>query len=1037
MPPRSLALLIFAFAIAATGVSAQTLTSRTYGGSGSDAANGVTTDSAGNLYIAGTTTSFDLPLLNSAQSANSGTQIIFSPDAGLTWKPVGNLPNPYTPYQNGQAIPLAVDPTNPAVFYAAFNGMIFKTTDSGKQFSGVLLQPQVQQIFTIIIDPANPSNVYAATDAGALKSANAGASWANSSSGLPVPTQVDSLAIDPFHSKSLWASVGAAGYVSKDGGNSWSAVILPSPAATGLVAQFVFDLVTPGTLYVNGSESGNGASFLLKSKDGGVTWSELSAPFFNGPLVADPVRAGYLYNVSTGSSAGASTLFYRSTDGGASWQSFPFPSSYAFFIAIDPVNPNIMIVGSYRSTDDGQTWSPITVSRQIQAAFAPTGKGWLFATGPITSDIFLAKFAPGGALEFATYFGGMGNETASGVQVDASGNIWVAGSTNSLDLPVSKNAVQQELKGFSNTFLAEFSAQGKLLASTYLGGSGTDAVAALRLDGKGNPWIYGFTNSADFPLMKGGPPPLQPGAYYVFLAEMASSASEVLYSASIPGANQPGGMAMDASGNILLTGTTYTLGFPVTANVAHGVAPPGPGVEDAFLIKLDSSGNTIFSTYLGGSLPAPTQLGAGLANNGIAVAADSTGIYVAGNTSATDFPTTPGAYQTKLKGGCSYPAFEEDTGLIGTISFYVVDNVFVTKLSPDASKTIYSTLVGGSCYDRPTAIAVTPAGAVFVTGETNSIDFPVVHPFEGAPAIQNYESFVSMLDPSGGKLQFSTYLTAGSEPSLALDPSGILHVAGDTGYGAQSVTFVGFLFGPINPMTKAYLAGLNVSAAPAALNLTGALNAFSLLPGPIAPGEIVQLSVPDFKPAHDLNVGLNEVLPLGTSLGGTEVLFDGKAVPVIGIFDGRIVCIAPQDFGTEQSTVIQVNASGTLSNSLSAGIAPTALGLLSANGSGQGLANARNHDGTLNSASNPAKRGSTVTVYLTGAGVPPAAIFTNFGSTAHIAPMHGFVPGIYAAEFQVPTDTSYGSPLSVYLQAGGASLVEPGSTSQNLSIYIE
>jgi hypothetical protein len=76
-------------------------------------------------------------------------------------------------------------------------------------------------------------------------------------------------------------------------------------------------------------------------------------------------------------------------------------------------------------------------------------------------------------------------------------------------------------------------------------------------------------------------------------------------------------------------------------------------------------------------------------------------------------------------------------------------------------------------------------------------------------------------------------------------------------------------------------------------------------------------------------------------------------------------------------------------------------------------------------------------VYLTGAGVPPAAIFTNFGSTAHIAPMHGFVPGIYAAEFQVPTDTSYGSPLSVYLQAGGASLVEPGSTSQNLSIYIE
>ena len=112
----------------------------------------------------------------------------------------------------------------------------------------------------------------------------------------------------------------------------------------------------------------------------------------------------------------------------------------------------------------------------------------MYASGPITSDIFLAKFAPDGkTLKFATYFGGMGNETAAGVQLDASGNIWVTGSTSSFDLPVSKHALLKQPKGISNIFLAKFSPQGQLLASTYLGGSQTDTVVALRLDANGDP----------------------------------------------------------------------------------------------------------------------------------------------------------------------------------------------------------------------------------------------------------------------------------------------------------------------------------------------------------------------------------------------------------------------------------------------------------------------------------------------------------------------------------------------------------------------
>lgn len=1015
------------FLLAVTFLPAQSLSSRIYGGSGSDSATAVTTDPAGNIYVAGTTTSFDLPLLHAAQSSNTGTQFLFSPDAGFTWKPLGNLPG-----ANSQFAPLTIDPTNSSVVYAGLNGMVFKSTDAAQHFlPGVLLQPAILQILSIVVDPSSPSAVYAAGNAGLLKSTDGGATWANATAGLPAVAPVNSLALDPFHPNSLWASVAGVGYMSSNGAQAWSQVSLPEPPpGNAFLLSFVFDFAKPGVVYAL-----TNSSYLLKSTDGGQTWSQLSTPFTGGVLVSDPVRTGHLYALS--SYQGTSGLFYRSTDGGVSWQSFPYPGRYASSIAINPGNPNIIVAGSYRTTDGGETWKPTAASRDLQAVFARTGKGLIIATAPVTSDIFLAKFAPDGkTLDFATYFGAMGNETASAVQVDRSGNIWVAGSTDSFFLPVSKHALQQQLKGVSSILLAEFSPQGHLLGSTYLGGSQTDTVRAMRLDASGDPWIFGQTNSPDFPLMKGGPPPLQPGATYAYLAKVSASLSQILYSASIPGADQIGGMSIDASGDIVLTGSTSTSGFPLTAGVVHGSAAPDQSSQQAFVIKLNSSGNTIFSTYLGGgagALPPNAVVPVTPISNGIAVTADPTGIYITGNTAATDFPITPGAYQVRLQAACGYPAFVVYTGTIGTIYSYIFDDVFVTKLSPDGKKLIYSTFLGGSCYDRPTDIAVTPEGVAFVTGETNSLDFPVEHPIENAPAEEGYKSFVSMLSSDGGALSFSSYLGAGSSPRLAFGDDGIVHVAGSRGPGAQSVTNSGNP--PFVPLTKVFLANVNASSPAAKLNLTSALNAFSLLPGSIAAGEIVALTVPDFKPAHSIDVGLSLRQPLETTLGGIQVLFDGKPVPVMSIFSGKIVCIAPEDFGTKSSTDIQVAFNGALSNRMTVDIAPTAFGLLSANGLGEGLANARNQDGTLNSRTNPAKAGTTITIYFTGGGVPPAPASINFGP-ATIAPLKGFVPGIYAAYFQAPTQSNHPSAVDVTLYPQPPS-IDVGSSSQTLTVYVE
>lgn len=998
---------------------AQTLVTHNYGGSGSDAANAIATDPAGNIYIAGTTTSFDLPLLNPSQPLNPGTQLLYSTNAGFTWRPLANLPDAFSSGLISQTIPIAVDPTNPQIFYVGSNGVIFKTTDGGQHFSSSRILPAGYTDITILIDRFNPSTLYAEVPVpgGIFKSTDAGATWSGAVLGLP-SAYPGPMAIDPFHPQTLWLAIGGTEYYTTDGANIWSQAPLPA-FTNGGVSQFVFDHGKPDTLYAFGQPN-NGPLFFIKSADGGKSWASLPAAFQQPTLLAaDPVHAGWLYLLST------ANLFYRTTDGGLTWQSFPFPTKYVTAMAVDPGNTNIILAGSYRSKNGGETWSPAMPSRDIQMTFAPSGKDLVYASGPLTSDAFIAKFKPDGkTLEFATYYGGMGNETASGIQLDASGNIWIAGTTTSFDLPGAQNGSTRQLSGAQNAFVAKFSPQGELLTSTYLGGNDTETVASLKLDSQGDPWIFGRSTSSNFP------PGITPtvGESNVFLAKIDSSGSHLLYAKPVEGFSQAGGMTIDASDNIILTG--------VASNTTGQYSP------QAIVVKLSPQGDTIFKKILAGTTAVgatgPDSIGNELESIGVAVAADSSGIYVTGNSAAADFPTTPGAYQTALKGtACPYPTSAYDTGLIGTIYSYSVDDVFVTKLSLDGKSILYSTLLGGSCYDRPTDIAVTPSGAVFVTGETDSIDFPQVHAQQGAPGVQIYKSFVSMLSNDGSSLLYSSYLEVGSSPKLALNSGGTVDIAGDIGYGAQTITYSGFPNGPLVPQTKAALALLNVSAAPEALNLTNALNAFSLLPGPVAAGEIIELTVPDFKPAQSINLGIADSQPLPTSLGNTQVLFDGKAVPLIAISAGKIECIAPQDFGSNATTSVQVNWNGKLSNVLQEDIAPTALGLLSANGTGTGAANARNQDGTLNSPSNPAKAGSKVTVFFTGAGNPPATVSPLIGGAVSEAPLHGFVPGIYSVTFEIPTNAVGSSPLGVTLYAPGGTILVAGSASQALMVYVK
>ena len=325
------------------------------------------------------------------------------------------------------------------------------------------------------------------------------------------------------------------------------------------------------------------------------------------------------------------------------------------------------------------------------------------------------------------------------------------------------------------------------MTATYLGGSGNDYGLGIAIGPHGNPWLIGTWNSTDFPFTA-VPPANFPSGTVGFLAEFDPSADLLLHAVNVGGAFDVNGkgIGIDSSGNITITGWVYS-DFSITPGAFHaGVIDQGS--PKAFVLKLLPSLQVTYSTFFGGTkaplLPDGSQ---NEHDYGVAVAVDDNGnAYVTGQTSATDFPTTTGAYQKSLADGCPYPAFSVYTGIIGTIEEWAVDDVFVLKLSPDGKTALFSTLLGGSCYDRPTSLALDAAGQIYVAGETDSTDFPLTVDVGARPPAGQFASFVSVLNSAGSALSFSSYLYAGASPAVDAGPGKSILVAGSSGAGAQS-----------------------------------------------------------------------------------------------------------------------------------------------------------------------------------------------------------------------------------------------------------
>ncbi|MCC6154087.1 MAG: SBBP repeat-containing protein [Candidatus Hydrogenedentes bacterium] len=379
------------------------------------------------------------------------------------------------------------------------------------------------------------------------------------------------------------------------------------------------------------------------------------------------------------------------------------------------------------------------------------------------------------SMVWSTYLGGNDEDINQDLVADANGDIYVCGTTRSADFPTTAGAFDQTYNGGSaleyggDTWVAKIDGvTGQLIYSTYLGGPGDEEPDAIYVNASGEVIVLGLTASANFPTTAGAYDETHNGGKDIFLLKLSADGSDVLWSTFLGGSGDEEAwektrLGLDASGNIYVTGLTQSIDFPVTTG-AYDETHNGPNdgsnaSRDVFVAKFSPDGTALgYATYIGGSDR----------DQGMSLTATPTGeCYVTGFTYSSDFPATTGAYDETFNG---------------------VRDIYVLKLNAAGSGLIYSTFIGGTSTDWAWDMVVDPSGEVYVTGNSQSDDYPTTPgAYQTARAAGFSVAVVTQLNAAGNDIVASTMLggSAGNGGMIALsldrDAGGNIWIAGETG----------------------------------------------------------------------------------------------------------------------------------------------------------------------------------------------------------------------------------------------------------------
>lgn len=362
----------------------------------------------------------------------------------------------------------------------------------------------------------------------------------------------------------------------------------------------------------------------------------------------------------------------------------------------------------------------------------PTVNAYQPASGG-NQDGFVARLnAAGSAIVYSTYLGGSGIEDPRAIAIDEAGNVVVTGGTASSDFP-TRHAIQTQLLGTQDGFIARFGNSGSLIASTYYGGSLIDIAVGVAVGIDGSVYVCGLTSSTDFPVVNAAYD-TNSGSLEAFVAKFDEDLSTATYSTYLGGSEfeTTRGIAVDTQGRAVVGGLTFSTDFPLMRPVQQVYGGDG----DAYVTVFAPSGSAIeFSSYIGGS-----------AREGCGKVAIVPGkVYMAGYVQSTDFPIVD-----PLPGWSTVPVSIEG---------------FLTKIDLAGPSVTFSTLLGGSGMEDEITMEIDHRGIVAFAGATDSTDIPMLNSIQPAIAPVGFDAFVvKILDPMPPDVITAGSLTAAGKP---------------------------------------------------------------------------------------------------------------------------------------------------------------------------------------------------------------------------------------------------------------------------------